>query len=390
MLNLNLNTISSTDIGNPSLGPNSSKLTYDYSSSVWGGANEVEQQLTITISGSDEISRNPWERQFIASGSEAQNKTYPLQSGSSVNVNLEATTPFDTNPETFVELEYILVGGGQSGNRTFNVGSDCTIGGSGGIGGNVYTGSIKLAYGYSEVSISLSIPEIGYNDSTNFTSSILSPTFVDTGNEHYKVTASIEVVQFTDFYASSSIGAGGIHNSGTNDKINGTNSTFFNTNLGNQSLTSSLVTSAAGTPGSTVFGVAAGCNNNPPATGGENGYTWLNGQIYGSAGGSGRTRTSATLFTGQPGGANAGGSTSPNAPANFGGGGGGASAGTATTPAIAGGNGGSGVFIIRFFDPNDLITATGGVRTKIGDYVYHQFNTESVFNFTIPATNPYI
>jgi hypothetical protein len=386
MLNLNLNTTLSGQGGNPSLGPDPASITYYYTSSVWDDANEVEQRLVITISGSQEVSRQPWNRQFVASGSEEQSRTYPAQSGSSVNVKAIAETPFNPDPETYIAFDYILVGGGSSGGGTGGSPGDCTLGGIGGRGGLIYTGSLQLAYGYSAVTVSLTIPEIGYNSTTNFTASLIDTTFIAEGNESYTISGSINVVQFTDYYSSASlIGTGGLTTDG--GPADGQNSLVFGTNLGNQSMTSSI-SSELGVRYAEVVGTPPNCNN-VGRTNGVNGYTWLNGVIYGSSGGGGATRVSLSVLPGSSGGANAG-AGGADAPANFGGGGGGFSAGTAAIPQSGPGRGGSGVYIIRYYDPNDEYTATGGVKTKIGDFYYHQFNTAGVFRFTIPTLNPYL
>ena len=388
MLNLNLNTTLSGQGGNPSLGPDPASITYYYTSSVWDEAGEVQQRLVITISGSEEISRQPWNRQFVASGSEEQSKTYPAQSGSSVNVKAIAETPFNTNPETYINFDYILVGAGSRGRDPGSTIGDCSLGGLGGRGGLIFTGSLQLAYGYSEVTVSLSIPEIGFNDVTNFTSSLIDTTFIAEGNESYTISGSINVLQFTDYFSSSSIGTGSARVDTPEPQPDGGNTIVFGTNLGNQFLTSSI-SSAMGIryADENTVGTPTQCNGSGLTTG-ANGFTWFNGQTYGSSGGAGPTRVSSATFPGSDGGANAGGGSAGAGTPNFGGGGGGAI--NNAQGGGFGGAGGSGVYIIRYYDPNDEYTATGGVKTKIGDFYYHQFNTAGVFNFTIPTLNPYL
>jgi hypothetical protein len=412
MLNLNYNIIGAAKEG--FVFPNSASLNYVFTSSVMALGLETNSELTMEVTSSQAPTRREFQTNGMINGIPFKQRTVKARPSSQVNVYYEGIGAWDTtnvpSGSTFPIVEYILVGGGAAGNRT-----DGGTGGGGGQGGIIVTGSFQIPFTQYQATMSLSIPQIGYNSTSAsysafnaVTRSFFTASFTASANTKYDILATSSINPFVYKVKVQQIGAGGIAaasvvNPGSNDdyttgadRTGSYQCTYVSfLSLDNANVSSSISTWGEGNPapgpgggivppfgnitGSGILYASGAIVGN---TGGE-GLTWLNNQVYGSGGGAG---SGPGVFTN--GGTNAGQGGSNPGPANFGGGGGGSNF-TAGAGAL-GGAGGSGVAIFRFFDPSGSYVSTGGIRTVTGSYVYHTFITGSQeFNITVPAAIPY-
>lgn len=420
MLNLNYNIIGAAKEG--FVFPNSASLNYVFTSSVMALGLETNSELTMEVTSSQAPKRREFQTNGMINGIPFKQRTVKARPSSQVNVYYEGIGAWDTtnvpSGSTFPVVDFILVGGGAAGNRT----SGGATGGGGGQGGIIVTGSFPIPFTQYQATMSLSIPQIGYSNTTAsysgfnaVTQSLLTASFTASANTKYDILASSSINPFVYRVKVPQVGTGGVVAASTisrnqnNQYTTGAERTgsyqctfvsFFS--LDNPNVSSSISTWGEGVPGpvpggnvvppfanitgSGILYASGGLGGgvNSPSTNGMEGLTWLNGEVYGSGGGGGSSTTNPR----SDGGTNAGNGGSSAARANYGGGGGGSNF-TAGSGAN-GGPGGSGVAIFRFFDPSGSYVSTGGIRTVTGSYVYHTFITGGQdFTITVPAAIPY-
>lgn len=412
MLNLNYNIIGAK-IDEGYTWPNSASIDYIFTSSVISLGLETNTQLTVEVSSSQAPKRREFATFGSLNGVPYKERYIKARPDSDVNVYYQGLGPWDTTNvptgSTFPVIDYILVGGGAAGNRT----DGGNNGGGGGNGGIIITGSFDIPFTQYQATMSLSIPEIGYSNTTAsysgfnaVTESLLTASFTASANTKYDIFATSSINPFVYKVKVLQVGGGGRNDaSETNRSANGLYETSVALSasyqcsvvaflsLDNPNVSASISTAGQiGTPPQYLnvtssgllyaFGGLGG-GVNDPATNGQAGLTWLNGQVYGSGGGGGRSVTN-NASAGGPG-AGAGGSS---AGAPNGGGGGGGSDYTAGSGGL-GGPGGSGVVVFRFYDPSGSYVSTGGIKTVQDSYVYHTFVTGSQdFTITIPTAIP--
>jgi len=411
MLNLNYNIIGAAKEG--FVFPNSASLNYVFTSSVMALGLETNSELTMEVTSSQAPRRREFQTNGMINGIPFKQRNVKARPSSQVNVYYEGIGAWDTtnvpSGSTFPIVEYILVGGGAAGNRT----DGGNNGGGGGNGGIIITGSFQIPFTQYQATMSLSIPQIGYNRTSAsysafnaVTQSFFTASFTASANTKYDIFATSSINPFVYKVKVLQIGAGGLTSAGEVNR--GPNNLYAPLptaasyqcsvvsflSLDNPNVSSSLSTAGQiQTPPQylnvTSSGIlyangGLGGGVNSPATNGGEGLTWLNGEVYGSGGGGGRSVTNGA----SGGGTNAGAGGSSSGRANYGGGGGGSD--YQNGAGALGGAGGSGIAIFRFYDPSGSYVSTGGIRTVTGSYVYHTFITGSQeFNITVPAAIPY-
>jgi hypothetical protein len=391
MLNLNYNIIGAK-IDEGYTWPNSASIDYIFTSSVISLGLETNTQLTVEVSSSQAPKRREFATFGSLNGVPYKERFIKARPDSDVNVYYQGLGPWDTTNvptgSTFPVIDYLLVGGGACGNRT----DGGNNGGGGGNGGLIITGSFDIPFTQYQATMSLSIPEIGYSNTTAsysgfnaVTQSLLTASFTASANTKYDIFATSSINPFVYKVKVLEIGAGEPSSGGSINRSpnvgNNSPSIISFLSLVSPDVSSSITTNIGGTL--YAFGGLGG-GVSSPATNGQEGLTWFNGQVYGSGGGGGSSVTNGASAGGT--GAGAGGS-SAGAP-NQGGGGGGSD--YTLGAGFVGGPGGSGVAIFRFYDPSGSYVSTGGIRTVQDSYVYHTFVTGAQdFTITIPTAIPY-
>ena len=348
---------------------------------------ELTQNTTfnVQVSGSA-YGILPPNQNFVITGSTSQSFNTIIDEDSLVNVSFVGNEGWNLFPSesNYPQLECLVVGGGYAGSKTNGI-----LGGGGGNGGLLLTGSIPILIGFSDVTMSLDIPELGYSSSSYTTSSLLSTSFVSDINTIYDITASVELNSNAKLTADIIVGIGIPGNDIAVPTTRFANASATDVNFGNAISRLSVTTpsypyNVLSSQAGASYGFGAIATEQTAGGNGQNAngsYTWLNGTEYAGGGGSGLTfNTPVGRYAGGPGGGNAG----PGV-ANTGGGGAGADFGPSGT---GGANGGSGVVILRYYDPSGSYTSTGGNKTTSDGYVYHQFNSNGTFSLVIPET-PY-
>jgi hypothetical protein len=393
MLNLNYNIIGAK-IDEGYTWPNSASIDYIFTSSVIALGLETNTQLTVEISSSQAPKRREYATFGSLNGVPYKERLLKARPSSNVNIYYQGLGPWDTTNvptgSTFPVVDYILVGGAACGNKT----DGGNAGGGGGAGANILTGSFAIPFTQYQATMSLSIPEIGYLNTTAsyssynaVTQSLLTASFTASANTKYDIFATSSINPFVYKVKVEKISAGQPANQGSTSRNPnaGAPATFTSIlsflSLVNPNVSSSVTTGDAEAIVYAAGGFGGGVNS--PATFGGNGLTWFNNEVYGSGAGGGASVTNI----GSEGGTNAGGSNS-QARANYGGGGGGAS--YQGGAGAIGESGASGVAVFRFYDPSGSYVSTGGIRTVTGSFVYHTFLTGSQdFTITVPAAIPY-